>query len=199
LRYQIIENFLKPEECEQIIQMAQGKLQPSGGYDVDTGQTVITDYRTSEQLYLQRLGETELVASIENRIASLTGLPVENGEPFQILRYGINGHYKVHWDYFDPRYSGNAGALAQGGQRVATMLTYLNTPQKGGDTFFPYHQEENIPMRIKPETGKAILWWNVDEQGNIDETTFHAGEDVIEGEKWVLTKWLRERKFTYYY
>src|SRR3546814_12454090 len=63
--------------------------------------------------------------------------PVENGEAIQILRYGVGAQYKPHYDYFDPAWSGTAGPLKCGGQRVASLVMYLNTPERGGATTFP--------------------------------------------------------------
>jgi prolyl 4-hydroxylase len=140
-------------------------------------------------MFFQR-GENEIVRSIEDRIAQLTGYPVENGEGLQVLRYGVGGHYRVHCDWFDPRFPGNESLLRTGGQRVATVIMYLNTVTRGGETYFP-----KLDLRIKPKEGSALQWWNVDEQGNPDPTTTHSGEDVLEGCKWICTKWIRERAY----
>jgi prolyl 4-hydroxylase len=31
--------------------------------------------------------------------------------------------------------------------------------------------------------------------GQVDESSLHAGGRVLRGEKWVVTKWMRERRF----
>jgi prolyl 4-hydroxylase len=140
-------------------------------------------------MYFQ-LGSNDAVNSVEQKIEKLTHLPIANGEGMQVLRYGIGGHFKVHCDWFDPRYSGSEALLRTGGQRIATVILYLNDVKAGGETFFP-----RINLRVQPKQGTALFWWNVDEQGNPDINTLHSGEDVVEGEKWIMTKWIREREY----
>src|SRR3546814_8509572 len=88
-----------------------------------------------------------LVSRIEARIARLLDWPVENGEAIQILRYGVGAQYKPHHDYFDPDWSGSAGPLKRGGQRVASLVMYLNTPERGGTTTFPRSEEHTSELQ----------------------------------------------------
>ena len=148
----------------------------------------MTDYRRSEQTYFL-VGENKTVRDVEQRISTITNVPVENGEGLQIVRYTKGGYYKSHWDYFDPTWSGNVSTLDRGGQRIITFLIYLNTSQ-GGETYFPH-----MNLRVEPKEGKAIVWYNIDPQGNIDTSTFHEATPVVEGEKWIATKWLRANTF----
>jgi prolyl 4-hydroxylase len=81
--------------------------------------------------------------------------------------------------------------LERGGQRIITVIMYLNSlASAGGETYFPY-----LNLKIEPMTGRAIVWYNVDENGEIDRSTFHEARPVEKGEKWIATKWLREHKF----
>jgi len=187
----IIDNFLTPEECTKLIELARPKLEVATSWDTLNAKRQITDYRMSDQMFFQ-LGENDLVKKIETKISNIIGLPVENGEGIQILRYGVGGHYKEHADYFDPAFEGNQIPLKQGGQRLYTVIIYLNDVQKGGWTFFPRTRD-----MIAPKQGRALLFRNVDEQRNPDPDTIHEGQDVSEGEKWLLSKWIRERTFTY--
>jgi prolyl 4-hydroxylase len=193
MRFQIIDGFLSKEECSQIIELARPKLTPSTGWDIKTASARVTDYRTSEQMYFQR-GENELVSKIEDRISAMIGMYVEHGEGLQVLRYGVGGHYKTHCDWFDPNYEGNKPVLEHGGQRIATMIMYLNDVQKGGETYFPMAEVKG-DLKITPKQGRAFLWWNVKEDGTPDPNTIHEGMDVEEGEKWIMTKWIRERPY----
>ncbi|MEZ5660488.1 MAG: hypothetical protein R3E83_18780 [Burkholderiaceae bacterium] len=52
--------------------------------------------RTSEGTHFTR-GETEAIARIEARIAAFA-VPVENGEPLQILHHGVGGEHLAHHD-----------------------------------------------------------------------------------------------------
>ncbi len=66
-------------------------------------------------------------------------------------------------------------------------MVYLNTPESGGQTHFPL-----AGLSIAPKKGKAILFYNVDDLGHIDEMSLHAGRPVVDGEKWIITRWLRQ-------
>ena len=86
--------------------------------------------------------------------------------------------------------SGAAGGdLRRGGQRVATLVIYLNEPAKGGGTTFP-----DVFMEVAPRRGNAVFFSY--ERPHPSTRTLHGGAPVIEGEKWIATKWLREREFT---
>jgi prolyl 4-hydroxylase len=65
---------------------------------------------------------------------------------------------------------------------------YLNEPAKGGSTTFP-----DINLAISPKKGSAVFFSY--DRAHPTSRTLHGGSPVLEGEKWVATKWLREREF----
>jgi hypothetical protein len=56
--------------------------------DTDTGKFKFDDVRTSSGYFLKR-GQDDVIKRLEHRIAEWTRVPVENGEPFHILRYQV--------------------------------------------------------------------------------------------------------------
>jgi len=195
-RYQIIEHFLTDQECMQLIAISGPRLVPSEGWSVDAGKSEITSYRTSKQVFFVRR-ENQLIADIEKRIAMLTGIPEENGEGLQVVMYEKGGHYYDHNDSFDPTFDGNRPVLNRGGQRIITVLIYLNDLAQdgsdGGATCFP-----RIDLQVYPKKGRALMWWNVKEDGRtVDPNTLHRGEDLLtdKKQKWICTKWLRQGVF----
>lgn len=50
----------------------------------------------------------------------------------QVLEYEIGQEYKAHFDYFFHKEGSD-----NGGNRMATVLMYLATPEEGGETIFP--------------------------------------------------------------
>ncbi|MEO6018503.1 MAG: 2OG-Fe(II) oxygenase, partial [Polaromonas sp.] len=96
--------------------------------------------------------------------------------------------YKPHYDYFDPGEPGTPAILRRGGQRVASLIMYLREPAEGGATVFP-----DIDVRVKPLRGSAVFFSYP--QAHPCSLTLHGGEPVQAGEKWIVTKWLREREF----
>jgi len=183
-------DLLAPEECEALIEMSKGKLARSNVVNRQTGHYDVHPDRTSEGAYFGR-GENELVARIEQRIAELTGCPVERGEPIQVLHYQPGGEYKPHFDYFDPAHAGNEQVLSMGGQRIATLLMYLNDVQAGGSTIFP-----EIGLDVLPRRGHAVFFAYADQEGQLDARTLHGGSPVVDGEKWIATKWLRQHDYS---
>ena len=175
--------LLSAEECAGFIEFARPQLRRSETLNLETGADENHAARTSEGVYLQR-GQDELCRRVEARIANLLDWPMENGEGLQVLRYGPGAEYKPHYDYFDPARAGTAATLARGGQRVASLVMYLNTPARGGATVFP-----DAHFEVSAIGGNAVFF-SYDRPHPMTRT-LHGGAPVREGEKWILTKWLR--------
>jgi prolyl 4-hydroxylase len=181
--------LLSDDECEQLIAMSRVKLQRSTVVNAETGTYDVHPHRTSSGTHFER-GENELIQRIETRIAELVSHPVENGEPIQILHYTPGTEYKPHFDYFDPKLPGNDKVLAMGGQRVATLIMYLNDVEAGGSTVFP-----DVGLDVLPRRGNAVYFAYTTPDGQLDARTLHGGSPVAAGEKWIATKWLRQREY----
>ncbi|HWL73951.1 MAG TPA: 2OG-Fe(II) oxygenase [Burkholderiaceae bacterium] len=179
-------NLLSDEECDLLISQSRDKLQRSSVVNASTGAYDVHPHRTSSGTYFKR-GENELLQRIEQRIAELVDCPIEQGEPIQVLHYEPGGEYKPHFDYFDPAHPGNKEVLAQGGQRIATLIMYLNDVERGGSTVFP-----EIGLDVLPRRGHAVYFAYCDEAGALDARTLHGGSPVGSGEKWIATKWFRQ-------
>lgn len=134
----VYHNFLSDEECEHLKALAKKRLTKSTVVDNKTGKSVDSTVRTSSGTFLAR-GEDEVVKAIEKRISLVTMIPEENGEAIQILKYVDGQKYEPHTDYFHDKYNARP---ENGGQRVATVLMYLSTPEEGGETVFPYAEKK---------------------------------------------------------
>ncbi|OIW07297.1 hypothetical protein TanjilG_11931 [Lupinus angustifolius] len=147
--------------------------------------------------------QDEIVTDIEARIATWTFLPVENGEPIQVLRYEQGQKYDPHLDFFGDKYN-----LQFGGHRVATMLMYLSNVEKGGETVFPMAESSlsqpkddswskcaKMGYAVKPVKGDALLFFNICLNATVDSKTLHGSCPVIDGEKWSATKWIHASNF----
>jgi prolyl 4-hydroxylase len=182
-------NLLSAEECEEMIELSRGKLARSSVVNNETGAYDIHPHRTSTGTYFNR-GENDLIRRIEARIAELVQYPEENGEPIQILHYEPGGEYKPHFDYFDPKHPGNEQVLTQGGQRIATLVMYLNDVEAGGSTVFP-----EVGIDVLPRRGNAVYFAYCTENGTLDSRSLHGGSPVGAGEKWIATKWFRQKRY----
>ncbi|MGV3728760.1 2OG-Fe(II) oxygenase [Hydrogenophaga sp.] len=186
-RVVVLGNLLSAEECDALIESARPHLARSLTVETKTGGEELNPDRTSSGMFFTR-GQTPEVARVEARIARLLNWPLENGEGFQVLNYKPGAEYKPHYDYFDPNEPGTPTILRRGGQRVATLVMYLNEPTRGGGTTFP-----DVGFEVAPVRGNAVFFSY--DRPHPATRTLHGGAPVIEGEKWVATKWLREREF----
>ncbi len=182
--------LLSGEECKELVRLSAVKLQRSTVVNAVTGEYDVHPDRTSSGTHFLR-GENALIRTIEARISELVGVPVDHGEPIQILHYLPGAEYKPHFDFFDPNFEGNDKVLAMGGQRTATVVMYLNDVAAGGSTVFP-----DIGLDVLPREGNAVYFAYATPDGQLDRRTLHGGSPVAEGEKWIATKWLRERPYT---
>ena len=186
-RIVVFGGLLSADECDELVALAGARLARSETVESSTGGSEINSARTSEGMFFGR-EENALCARIENRIAELLRWPLDHGEGLQVLRYRPGAEYKPHYDYFDLKESGTPALLARGGQRVASLVIYLNTPVRGGATVFP-----DVELSVTPVKGNAVFF-SYDRPHPMTRS-LHGGAPVIEGEKWVATKWLRERRF----
>lgn len=187
-RLAVFGQFLSDDECDALIAEAKPRMQRSMTVQTTTGGEELNADRTSQGMFFRR-AENEVVSRIEARIGRLLQWPVENGEGLQVLHYRPGAEYKPHYDYFDPREQGTARIVQRGGQRVATVVMYLNNPERGGGTTFP-----DIGLEVVPQRGHAVYF--AYDRPHPATRTLHGGAPVLAGDKWVATKWLREREFT---
>lgn len=182
-RVVVFGGLLADQECDALIELARPKLTRSMTIDPDSGGDLLHAHRTSRGMCFTR-GENALCARIEARIARLLDWPLENGEGLQVLNYGPGAEYKPHYDYFDPAAAGSEVVLRRGGQRVASVVMYLNTPERGGATVFP-----DVHFEVAAVKGNAVFF-SYDRPHPITRS-LHGGAPVLAGEKWISTKWLR--------
>ncbi len=185
----VYDGLLSDAECSALIAMADQRLSRSTVVDDDSGGLKEHVDRTSAGGCFAR-GENPLVTAIEARIATLLNWPVSHGEGLQVLRYTVGGEYKAHFDFFDADKPGGAVHLAQGGQRVGTLIMYLSDVDAGGATHFP-----KLGLHVRPRRGSAVYFENTDPRGAVLPNSLHAGAPVLGGVKYIATKWLRERPY----
>jgi len=179
--------LLDDAECEALINGARASMSRSSTLSAINKKEVIHASRTSDGMFYQR-GSNPWVTKVEERLSYLLDWPIENGEGMQILRYGPGAEYKPHYDYFSPLSLGTPQILKRGGQRVATVVMYLNTPEAGGSTVFPQSKFDSMPVK-----GNAVFF-NYSRAHPVSRS-LHGGSPVLAGEKWVAVKWYRERAF----
>ncbi|RXR08348.1 2OG-Fe(II) oxygenase [Pseudoxanthomonas composti] len=186
-RVTLFGGLLSDAECDGLCELAGKRLARSTTVDPATGANSVHAARTSDSMFFTR-GENALCAAIEARIARLLDWPVDRGEGLQVLRYGVGAEYRPHYDYFDPEAPGTEVVVQRGGQRVASLVMYLNTPERGGSTAFP-----DAHMEVAAVKGNAVFF-SYDRPHPVTRS-LHAGSPVVAGEKWIATKWLRQSTY----
>jgi hypothetical protein len=186
-----IHHTLSPAACEAIIAYAKSRIERSHVINLKApGGNEESTVRTSSGMFIT---EPDGINSWFNKelhavASAVTGLPSSNFEATQVLRYDAGQYYKAHEDYFDPDDFAN---LNRGGQRIATMLTWLNDCRDGGGTSFP-----NAGIEIRPRKGDSVLFYDADAQGNPDRGSLHGGNPPGPGEsKWVAVVWMHPVPF----
>jgi len=133
-------------------------------------------------------GSDPVIAALEAKFASLSGIDPGHGEPVQGQRYQEGQEFKPHTDYFEPRGADFERYCSVTGQRTWTFMIYLNDVEAGGATRF-----REIDKIIQPERGKLLAWNNRLADGTPNPATIHQGMKVRKGVKYVITRWYRER------
>ena len=180
-----INNFLTPAECEVLIQMIDSNHSRSSVVATEKERASITDHRTSSTCNLDM--RHPLIKDIHERISLVLNLEIERGESLQGQVYKPGEYFKPHNDFFTgAAYDMHCKAS---GNRTHTLMVYLNEGMKGGGTNLT-----NLNKLIKPETGKALWWYNM-KDGQLQSQYLHEGVAVEEGKKYVVTSWWREKKW----
>lgn len=179
-----IDDFLDVEQCAALVALTDQGCIPSELFI----EQAYDQYRTSQTCNLPP--EHAIVAAVDAKIDALLCAESANGEPLQGQRYAPSQHYKLHPDFFyiDQPYWPIVDR--QGGQRTWTAMAYLNAPEAGGATRFPY-----IGLEVEPRRGLLLVWNNMIADGSPNNWTMHQGCDVEAGSKYIITKWYRERAF----
>lgn len=188
-RLAILDGVIDADECDELIALARGRLKPSTVVDPATGRDTVSGLRASFGMFFQPL-ENPLVERLDRRMAALMNLPVEQGEGLQVLHYPEGAGSAPHFDFLVPSNAANVASIARSGQRVSTLVTYLNDVPDGGETAFPV-----VGWTVSPRRGHAVYFEYCNAAGVLDHASLHGSQAVVRGEKWVATKWMRSRPF----
>ena len=181
----VMDNVLTPEECKELIKMAEPSMNKSS-----TVGKVIDGYRTSSNTYITKEMDNKLIQAINLITEGLTELPTENQEDICIVKYLEGEEYKQHCDYMAGNLTEEGKAeMARGGDRLFSVMFYLNDDFEEGGTLFV---QPNI--EVKPKTGRCVIWKNYLD-GKPNAKSMHAGLPVKEGIKYIGVKWVRPNKF----
>ncbi len=192
----VCDGLLSTEECSLLTKEARPHLEEVTVLDYDKGPTkdsksreakerllVKSHYNSQQEIY-------NVIEKIEKITSTVTCLPVENQEHLNIIRYSEGGHYVPHYDFFIKGSENYDESISRGGQRVYSILFYLNNSYDGGETEFP--KLDNF--KIEPRIGRVLFWSNFSDN-KPEEKSIHSSLPVKKGVKWIGVKCVRESEY----
>lgn len=178
-----VPDFLTAAECDFLVCVAQDCF--TRAPVVGKGAGEVSKERTSSTCYLAREDLPEYL----RKISLLTGKPIEHCELPQVGRYYPSEEYKSHFDAFDLSNEDGKRFASNGGQRVVTVLTYLNDVPQGGHTAFPA-----LNMEVTPKKGMALVFFPATVDGLLDRNALHAAMPAVDV-KYVSQVWIRQSNY----
>lgn len=178
--------FAQPAFCTWLIERARGRLERAYINDPASGEQREHPMRTATTCAFGPLDRDLIVAIMQERAARISNVPVAQHEAPNVISYEPGQKFDRHYDFFEPQAPGYEQEVLTQGQRVITVVTYLNDDFDGAPTQFPL-----LGLEFKGETGDAVAFSNVLGDGAPDRNTLHAGLPPTQGRKWVLSQWIR--------
>jgi prolyl 4-hydroxylase len=180
-----VEAMIPAAACAWLRSRAAGRLGPAMVFG-DAAQAAPSTDR-SNTAFEFAFSDLDVVALLtRRRIAACIGVPIQALETSQILHYDPGQAFAPHFDWLDPESA--AAEIAARGQRIATVLVYLNDDFDGGETDFP-----RLSLAHRGREGDGFYFANLDAAGAPDRRTLHAGLAPTRGKKWVFSQWVRNR------
>ena len=186
----IIDNFLSPSECESILfELNFGYWNDSrvinGQYNTDNAVGFVSETRKSQSCYQEFFNDDliETVEDIEKRIEVKFHNSAKTFETWQATKYDKGGKFDFHLDC-------GSWKGTKEGERARTIIIYLDTPIKGGETSF-----RALNIDVKATAGRLLIWNNLLPNGDCNYAMIHASKPLVKGEKNILITW--ERQFQY--
>ena len=191
----LVPGFLSRDECESIVSETTARMPaavgPAGASSVhawgaaDSGPSHAAP-RTSSSVD----SSDEWCRNIHELVSMLTQQSTEHMERPTVTRYLAGQEYVPHHDAFPPG-DPLAGPLF-GGNRICTVLVYLNDVPAGGHTVFHEARNQGSGVSFQPEAGTAVLFFPSDcDTGCFDPLAVHSAEQAVD-EKWVTQTWVRQ-------
>ncbi|XP_030371355.1 prolyl 4-hydroxylase subunit alpha-2-like [Scaptodrosophila lebanonensis] len=172
-------DVISPNDASFIRETHKLLLTPSDSYDVFTNTSSVSDYRTAKSVWYDP-EQDEVIQRIEHLVGELTHTDTNASEIYQIINYGIGGHFIRHVDYRQVK------RVFSEPDRLATMIFYLSDVPQGGATLFG-----KLDLAVFPKLGSALMFHVLNSTGDFEDKTEHTGCPVIVGSKWIMNKWIQ--------
>ncbi len=194
-----ITNFIDVDEINNMINFSVEKME---NVNITEGHRdyyrIMQRYRDKKSTYSQEiLKNTFKISNLENQSSNedlITWMKYENE----------SNYFSTHLDFSNPKNDGYDPLYNNGTNKVATMLIYLTNVTNGGETIFPLEnntinfedlcKESSNVLKVKPESGKTIIFYNMKPGGELDYDSVH-GSCPSKSTKIVITSRFWYRKY----
>lgn len=179
-----VENLVTPEEVEYIIETAKTRFSNS---------TIVSgkdeSIRKSETAWLRK--SEPVIKDIFERLSKQFKFNLKNVEDLQVVRYTPGGYYNEHHDSCCDDNDHCRDFAKKSGQRVLTILMYLNDEFEDGYTHFP-----NLSLQLKANKYGGIVFYPLELGGSrCHPNSLHKGTPVTSGTKYICNIWVREKEW----
>jgi prolyl 4-hydroxylase len=182
-------SFASPEIRRWLIGRADGRLSRALVYEALRKEVTVNATRTNTAAVFNMLDTDLVCVLVQLKMAACLGVPIRQFEPITVLHYAEGEEITEHFDFVDPNVPDYDQEIAEKGQRIATFLVYLNDDYGGGSTDFP-----RAGVSHKGRAGEALVFINSLPDGGADVRTLHAGRPPQQGEKWIVSQFVRNRR-----
>lgn len=180
----VLDNFLTSTESGFLIELARPKIKRSQVVDLDTGENVVDSIRTSSDMYFDEELDTfsSFFDQLFTRLEQISGVTRDHFESPSVIKYEPGEFYEAHCDSYVTDEPDR--------RRVGTFIIYLNDVDKGGETEFT-----TIGLKLFPQVGRLLYFeYTSDNKEDVD-LTFHKGSPPADGEKWVMSIWVKREPY----
>lgn len=175
LEINLFPGLFSAAECDLVLAAAEPRYLRSTIHD-SRGRETPHPLRSSDGAPIHWLIEDPAIQALNRRLARASGTTYAQAEPLLVLRYQNGQEYRRHFDALP--------SLTN--QRVKTALVYLNDGYGGGETEFP-----RLGLKVKGRKGDVLVFRNAAPDGTPDPLSEHAGLPVVDGVKYLASRWIR--------
>jgi|Laugresbdmm110dd_1035094.scaffolds.fasta_scaffold22092_2 prolyl 4-hydroxylase len=183
----VVDSVLSRDDCKYLMEKANSLFAPSNVVGIKGPDSS----RTSETAWIPK--DDPVARKVFEKACELTGKSMNCCEDLQVVRYKPGTYYKAHHDSCCDESDACKDFEKLGGQRVGTLLVYLNEEFTDGETHFPDHGD----VKMKAPPGSAIFFRPLAaDAAQCHPKALHAGLPISSGTKYVCNAWVRENNFS---
>ena len=146
-----------------------------------TGHGVDKSLKDSLDLTIPRYIKDKRITAYIDALAEVTIKYVEHYHTIKSIKWDLLEDFNIQWyprgGGFHSLHCERSNAHPQCVGRVMAWMTFLNTIESGGETYFEYQQ-----CKVKASKGLTLIW-------PADWTHFHKGCPAPDEEKMIITGW----------